>query len=112
MPENTIKEKTFCCAGGAGVGTDEFMEMRMKGGLPRANAVDYVHRKYDVNRLACICAIDRATLTALMEYWLPSVTVGGVHELVGNALVFDGESERDVDLRGDDLKEPIKVGKD
>lgn len=112
MSENTIKEKTFCCAGGSGVGTDEFMEMRMRGGLPRANAVDYVHRKYDVNRLACICAIDRATLTALMEYWLPSVTVGGVHELVGNALVFDGESERDVDLRGDDLKEPVKVGKD
>ncbi len=109
MPENTIKEQTFCCAGGSGVGTDEFMEMRMRGGLPRANAVDYVHRKHGVNRLACICAIDRATLTSLMEYWLPDVDVGGVHELVGNALVFDGESEREVDLRGNNLKNTIKV---
>ena len=109
MPESTIREQTFCCAGGAGVGTDEFMEMRMRGGLPRANAVDYVHRKYGVNRLACICAIDRATLTALMEYWVPEVDVGGLHELLGNALVFDGESEREVDLRGNDLKNPIRV---
>jgi Fe-S oxidoreductase len=109
MPENTIREQTFCCAGGSGVGTDEFMEMRMRGGLPRANAVDYVHRKYGVNRLACICAIDRATLTALMEYWVPEVEVGGVHELVGNALVFEGESEREVDLRGNDLKNPTRV---
>jgi len=39
-----------------------------------------------------------------MEYWLPDVDVGGVHELVGNALVFVGESEREVDLRGNNLK--------
>jgi Fe-S oxidoreductase len=109
MPENTIKEQTFCCAGGAGVGTDEFMEMRMRGGLPRANAVDFVHRKHGVNRLACICAVDRVTLTALMEYWLPEVDVGGVHELLGNALVFEGEKDRDVDLRGNNLKNPIIV---
>jgi Fe-S oxidoreductase len=109
MPENTIKEKTFCCEGGAGIGTDEFMEMRMRGGLPRANAVGYVNKKYGVNRLACICAVDRVTLTALMEYWLPEVDVGGVHELLGNASVFEGEKDRDVDLRGNNLKNPIIV---
>jgi len=108
MPENTIREKTFCCGGGSGVGTDEFMEMRMRGGLPRANAVDYVHRRHGVNRLACICAIDRATLPALMEYWVPDVDVSGVHELVGNALVFQDEIDREEDLRGLELMQPVQ----
>jgi Fe-S oxidoreductase len=103
MPDNTIREQTFCCAGGAGLGNDENMEMRMRGGLPRANAVQYVREKHDVNLLSCICAIDRATLSAMMEYWVPDVGVSGVHELVGNALVMDGEPERTKDLRGQPL---------
>ncbi len=100
MPENTIREQTFCCGGGAGLGNDENMEMRLRGGLPRANAVRFVHEKHGVNRLACICAIDRATLSGLMEYWVPEVNVSGVHELVGNALVIEGEKARTTDLRG------------
>jgi Fe-S oxidoreductase len=103
MPENTIREQTFCCGGGAGLGNDENMEMRMRGGFPRANAVKYVYEKHGVNRLACICAIDRATLPPLMEYWVPEVTVTGVHELVANALIMAGEKERTADLRGEPL---------
>jgi hypothetical protein len=103
MPENTIRESTFCCAGGAGLGNDENMEMRLRGGLPRANAVQHVRGRHDVNMLSCICAIDRATLLGLMEYWVPDVGVCGVHELVANALVVDGEKERTVDFRGDPL---------
>ena len=57
-----------------------------------------------MNRLLCMCAIDRATLSALMEYWAPDVEVGGIHELVANALIMDGEGERTVDLRGEPLK--------
>jgi len=105
MPENTIREQTFCCGGGAGLGNDENLEMRMRGGLPRANAVRYVHEKHGVNLLTCICAIDRATLTALMEYWVPEVGVSGLHELVANALVMKGEGERTKNLRGEPLKE-------
>jgi len=105
MPDNTIKERTFCCGSGAGLGSDENMEMRLRGGLPRANAVKYVQEKYKVNLLACICAIDRATLPPLLEYWVPGVEVGGVHELVGNALVIKGEKERTTDLRGRPLTE-------
>ncbi len=110
MPENTTREQTFCCAGGAGLGTDEMMEIRMRGGLPRANSVQYVHDKHGVNRLTCMCAIDRATLTTLMEYWVPDVKVTGVHELVANALVMKGEKERETNLRGEPLKE--KKGED
>jgi len=102
MPDSTIKEQTFCCGSGSGIGTDENLEMRMRGGFPRANAVKYVHEKHGVNLLACICAIDKATLPPLMEYWVPEVQVGAVHELVGNALIMEGET-RTTDLRGDPL---------
>jgi len=99
MPENTIREQTFCCGGGAGLGTDENMEMRLRGGLPRGAAVRYVQEKYGVNRLAAICAIDRATLVTVCDYWAPGVKVTGITELVANAMVFEGEHERKVDLR-------------
>jgi Fe-S oxidoreductase len=100
MPENTIREQTFCCGSGAGLGNNENMEMRLRGGLPRASAVRYVRERHGVNTLACICAIDRAALTSLMEYWVPDVEVAGVHELLGNALVMKGETPRTRDLRG------------
>ncbi len=103
MAEDTIREKTFCCGGGAGLGNDENMEMRMRGGMPRAMAVRDVVRKHGVNRLGCICAIDRVTLPPLMDYWVPGVTVMGVHELLANALVMKGEKERTTDLRGDSI---------
>jgi len=103
MPENTIREQTFCCGSGAGLNAGENMELRMRGGLPRANAVKYVHEKHGVNMLACICAIDRAVLPNLMEYWVPEVDVIGVHEMVGNALILEGEKERTMDLRSEPL---------
>ncbi|MCK4837883.1 MAG: (Fe-S)-binding protein [Desulfobulbaceae bacterium] len=103
MPENTIREQTFCCGSGTGLNTGEIMDLRMRGGLPRANAVKHVHDKHGVNMLSCVCAIDRATLLALMEYWNPGVEVCGVSELVGNALIMDGEKERDSGLRFEPL---------
>jgi Fe-S oxidoreductase len=99
MPENTIREQTFCCGSGAGLGTDENLEMRLRGGLPRANAVKYVADTKGVNILLCMCAIDKATLPTLMDYWVPGTEVGGVHEMLGNALVMKGET-RTTDLRG------------
>ncbi|MBT8334441.1 MAG: (Fe-S)-binding protein [Deltaproteobacteria bacterium] len=97
MPENTIREQTFCCGSGTGLNTDEIMELRMRSGLPRANAVKYVEEKYGVNMLSCVCAIDRATLTSLMDYWNPNVGVCGVTELVGNAIVLEGETRGELD---------------
>ena len=96
MPENTIREKTFCCGSGTALNTDEIMELRMRAGLPRANAVKYVHEKHGVNTLSCVCAIDRATLSTLMDYWVPGVQVAGISELVGNALVIEGEQRQDL----------------
>jgi Fe-S oxidoreductase len=103
MPEDTIREKTFCCGSGSGLNASEDMDLRMKGGFPRANAVKFVKEHYGVNMLANICAIDRATLPPLMDYWVPGVKVTGLHELVANALVMKGEKERTTDLRGEPL---------
>ena len=103
MPANTIREMTFCCGSGSGLNAGEDMELRMVGGLARANAVKYVHEKHGVNMLACICAIDRAALPPLMEYWVPDVDVTGLHEMVGNALNLPGQKERTTDLRSEPL---------
>ncbi len=108
MPENTIREKTFCCGSGSGLNASENMEQRMRGGFPRANAVKYVKDKHGVNMLANICAVDRAALPALMDYWNPGVGVAGVTELLANALVMRGEKERTLDIRLEDL--PGKEG--
>lgn len=109
MPENTIREQTFCCGSGSGLGTDENFEARMRGGFPRASAVRWVKEKYGVNLVACMCAIDKATLPPLFEYWLGpgAVEVAGVHELVGNALVMKGE-QRTTDLRGEPLPASVE----
>ncbi|RLC12566.1 MAG: (Fe-S)-binding protein [Deltaproteobacteria bacterium] len=103
MPPNTIREQTYCCGGGSGLNAGEDMELRMRGGLPRANAVKYVHDKYGVNMLACICAIDRAVFPELMNYWETGAEVTGIHELVANALVLPGEKKRTTDLRAEPL---------
>jgi len=103
MPANTIREQTFCCGSGSGLNAGENMELRMSGGFPRANAVKYVHDKFGVNMLTTICAVDRAALPPLMDYWVPGVNVAGVHELVGNALNLPGQGERTTDLRLEDL---------
>ena len=103
MPENTIREQTFCCGAGSGLNTEEIMELRMRSGMPRGNALRYVQQKYGVNRMACCCAIDRATLPPLANYWAPGVTVSGLTELLANALVLKNGPKRTMNLRQEDL---------
>ena len=83
------------------------METRLRGGFPRANAVSEVVEKNGVNMLSAICAIDRAAFPSLLNYWTPGVEVSGLHELVGNALVMNGEIERTLDLRGEPISSAI-----
>jgi hypothetical protein len=46
-----------------------------------------------------MCAIDRATLVTVCDYWAPGVQVTGISELVANAMVFAGEKRRTHNLR-------------
>ena len=107
MPEETIREKTFCCGSGSGLNTEEYMDIRMRGGFPRAAAAKWAQKTHGSDLLTAICAIDRVALTASMNYWVPGMEVSGLHELVGNALVMDGEKNREEDLREEDLEAPI-----
>ncbi|ABK42579.1 Fe-S oxidoreductase [Magnetococcus marinus MC-1] len=87
MDPDTIHEKTFCCGGGGGLLTDELMDLRIKGVMPRVTALKKVMEEDNVNFLALICAICKAQFTKVLPYYgIPMDTVGGVHQLVSNAI--------------------------
>ena len=46
MPADTIGESTFCCGGGGGLLTDDLVELRVKGALPRMQALQQVMDEY------------------------------------------------------------------
>jgi len=105
MAADTIRERTLCCGGGAGLGADENMEVRLRAGMGRGKAVAQVRDAHGVNTLVAMCAIDRVTLTTVCDYWSPGVRVAGLHELVGNALVMKGEKARTSNFRQEPLAE-------
>ncbi|MBF0181135.1 MAG: (Fe-S)-binding protein [Magnetococcales bacterium] len=89
MDEDTIREKTFCCGGGGGLLTDELMDLRIKGVLPRVTALKKVMHEDKVNFMALICAICKAQFTKVLPmYGIPMDLVGGVHQLVSNAILL------------------------
>ena len=70
-----------------------------------------------MNQLAAMCAIDRATLVTVCDYWAPGVGVTGISELVANATIFNGEKKRTLNLRSEpipgmeeDVQEAVPVG--
>jgi Fe-S oxidoreductase len=87
MPTGTTREQTFCCGGGGGLLTDELIEIRVKGALPRMEALNYVVRAHGVNFMATICAICKAQFTKVLPYYkFDRGMVGGVHQLVSTAI--------------------------
>ncbi len=90
MAAETIGEATFCCGGGAGILTDDLMEVRVKGALPRMNAYNNVVQEKGVNFLALICAICKAQFTKVFPvYGFDMGMVGGVHQLVSTAIKLE-----------------------
>ena len=87
MSADTIHERTFCCGGGGGLLTDELMELRVKGALPRMEALQRVVDEHKVNFMATICAICKAQFTKVLPYYGHKMSmVGGVHQLVSTAI--------------------------
>ncbi len=87
MPENTIREQTFCCGGGGGLLTDDLIDLRVKGALPRMEALQEVAQTHGVNFMATICAICKAQFSKVLPYYqFDRRVVGGVHQLVSNAI--------------------------
>jgi Fe-S oxidoreductase len=87
MAPETTREKTFCCGGGGGLLTDELLDLRVKGALPRMEALRTVADRHGVNFMATICAICKAQFTKVLPYYgFKMSMVGGVHQLVSTAI--------------------------
>jgi Fe-S oxidoreductase len=98
MPFDTIKEATFCCGGGGGLLTDDLMEIRVKGALPRMEALDEVTREEGVTHMAAICAICKSQFTKVIPYYGFSMDqIVSVHQLVSNAIILNGQEQEKID---------------
>ncbi|WP_419603133.1 sulfate reduction electron transfer complex DsrMKJOP subunit DsrK [Thiolapillus sp.] len=98
MPEDTIREATFCCGGGGGLLTDDLMELRVKGAKPRMEALKSVTEEYGVTHMAAICAICKSQFTKVIPYYgFDMDQIVSVHQLVSNALILTGQNGEDED---------------
>ena len=92
MAPETIHEHTFCCGGGGGLLTDDLIELRVKGALPRAQALQQVIEQHGVTHMAAICAICKSQFSKVLPYYgMEMDMIISVHQLIGDALVFDSE---------------------
>ena len=63
------------------------MEVRVKGALPRMEALKHLVDDQQVNFMATICAICKAQFTKVLPYYGFNMSmVGGVHQLVSKAI--------------------------
>ncbi|HQU15641.1 MAG: reductase [Chromatiales bacterium 21-64-14] len=89
MDADTIGEGTFCCGGGGGLLTDDLMEVRVKGALPRMQALKHVVQEHGVTHMAAICAICKSQFSKVLPYYgFTMDQIIAVHQLVGDALVM------------------------
>ena len=104
MPPDTIHESTFCCGGGGGLLTDDLMELRVKGAMPRMQALKSVVEEHGVTNLAAICAICKSQFSKTLPYYgFDMSSIVSVHQLVSNAIILsDAPSDDDDNDDGDD----------
>ena len=89
MPQDTIHEATYCCGGGGGLLTDDLMELRVKGALPRMEALKQVVDAHGVTHMAAICAICKSQFSKVLPYYgFTMDSIVSVHQLVSNAIVL------------------------
>ncbi len=87
MAPGTTHEQTFCCGGGGGLLTDDLLDLRIKGALPRMEALNLVAGGQGVNFMATICAICKAQFSKILPYYgFKMGMVGGVHQLVSTSI--------------------------
>ncbi len=93
MNAETIHEKTFCCGGGGGLLTDDLLELRIKGALPRMEALQEVVDQHGVTHIAAICAICKTQFAKVLPYYnFDMDMIISAHQLVGDAIRL-GEKE-------------------
>ena len=90
-PETTL-ESTFCCGGGGGLLTDDLMEIRVKGAMPRMQSLRDVTEEKGVTHMAAICAICKSQFAKVLPYYgFTMDQIVSVHQLVSNAIILDGQ---------------------
>jgi len=95
MDIDTIKESTYCCGGGGGLLTDDLMEIRVKGALPRMEALQAVVDDYGVTNMAAICAICKSQFAKVFPYYnFEMDMILSTHQLVSEALILTGQGEQ------------------
>jgi len=100
MEPDSIHDSTFCCGGGGGLLTDDLMELRVKGALPRMEALKRVVEENGVTNLAAICAICKSQFAKVLPYYgFTMDQIVSVHQLVSSAIVLKG-SEQEAELDG------------
>ena len=98
MADETIHDRTFCCGGGGGLLTDDLMELRLKGALPRMEALKNVIADKGVTHMAAICAICKSQFTKVLPYYgMTMDQIVSVHQLVSNAIILDGQDGDEAD---------------
>jgi Fe-S oxidoreductase len=98
MADETIHDRTFCCGGGGGLLTDDLMELRLKGALPRMEALKNVIEDKGVTHMAAICAICKSQFTKVLPYYgMTMDQIVSVHQLVSNAIILDGQDGDEAD---------------
>ncbi len=89
MAPDTIRQNTFCCGGGGGLLTDDLMEIRVKGAMPRMQALDQVMNENGVNTMASICAICKSQFSKVLPYYdKPMHMIASVHQLVSDSIIL------------------------
>ena len=100
MPADTVREATYCCGGGGGLLTDDLIELRVKGALPRMEALQQVVEDHGVTHMAAICAICKSQFAKVLTYYgFQMDQIVSVHQLVSNAIILTGsEQEKEAEL--------------
>ncbi len=89
MEPDTIGEGTYCCGGGGGILTDDLIEIRVKGAMPRMQALKHVVEENGVTHMAAICAICKSQFTKVLPYYgFTMDQIVSVHQLVSSALIL------------------------
>ncbi|MAT64723.1 MAG: reductase [Gammaproteobacteria bacterium] len=103
MSADTVYDSTYCCGGGGGLLTDDLMELRVKGALPRMEALKKVVDEHGVTHMAAICAICKSQFAKVMPYYGFTLDqIVSVHQLVSNALILTGQKSDDDEDEGDE----------